>query len=438
MTRAPAALLAALLAGPAFAQHEEHGMPAEAETAHPDEAMAGMQPMPGQLPAEAMTGALGLYAMTREASGTAWQPDDSPHAGAHVTAGRWSLMAHAMLFGTYDRQSGPRGGEKALLSGMAMGTARRPLGPGILQLRASLSPDALTGRRGYPLLLASGETANGVDPLVDRQHPHDLFMELSASYALPLSDRSSLFVYAGLPGEPAFGPPAFMHRLPALDSPEAPISHHWLDSTHISFGVLTAGLVAGDFKAEASRFNGREPDQRRFDVETGPLDSTALRLTWNPAPSLSLQASWARLIAPEQLEPGPNQTRWSASALYSHPLGRRTRLATTLAWGRRRSDGHGNRDAFLLEGAVTRGPWTLFARGERTENDELGALGGHHGPAFQVGKVSLGALHDVRVAPHVRLGLGGLWAKSFVPAGLEPPYAGDRHGAMVFVRAAID
>jgi hypothetical protein len=423
MKRPLLASLAALLASPAFAQHEGHGMPAEPEAAEAE--------MPATVP---MTGALGPYAMTREASGTAWQPDASPHAGAHVSAGQWSLMGHVTLFGVYDWQGGPRGGEKAFVSGMAMGTARRPAGPGTLQLRAGLSPDSLMGRRGYPLLLAAGETADGVEPLVDRQHPHDLFMELSASYSLPLSERSSLYVYAGLPGEPAFGPPPFMHRQSALDSPEAPISHHWLDSTHISFGVLTAGLVVGDVKLEGSRFNGREPDQRRFNIETGPLDSTAFRLSWNPAPTLSLPASWAHLGAPEQLEPGRNQTRWSASALYNQPLGRRARWATTLAWGRRSSDGR-DLDAFLLESAVSRGGWTLFARAERAENDELGA---HHGPVNAVGKLSLGALRDFRAAPHLRLGVGGLWAFAFVPAGLEPSYAGDRRGAMLFLRVAID
>jgi hypothetical protein len=433
---AAGALVLALAASPALAQHEGHG-----GTTEPDPVRADDQPdgesLPPALPEEAMAGALGPYSTTREASGTAWQPETSPHSGVHVTAGRWSLMGHAMLFGVYDRQEGPRGGEKAFVSGMAMGMARRPVGPGTLQLRAGLSPDPLMGRRGFPLLLASGETADGVSPLVDRQHPHDLFVELSASYSLPLSEGMSLFSYAGLPGEPAFGPPPFMHRLSALDSPEAPISHHWLDSTHISFGVITAGLIAGDVKLEASRFNGREPDQHRFDIETGPLDSTALRLSWNPARTLSLQASWARLIDSEQLEPGEDQTRWSASALYNQPLGRRARLSATLAWGRRSKE-HGRLDAFLLEGALTRGRWTLFGRAERTENDELGAAGGHHGPAYRVGKVSLGALHDFRAAPHVRIAIGGLRAFNFVPAGLEPSYGGDRNGTMLFLRLRID
>ena len=429
---AAGALSLALAATPVNAQHEGHEMPTESEASDAEEAVAAEIPHPA-----ATTGALGPYSVTREASGTAWQPETSPHGAAHVTAGRWSLMAHASLFAAYDWQDGPRGGDKAFVSGMAMAMARRPLGPGTLQLRASLSPDPLMGRSGYPLLLAAGETANGRDPLVDRQHPHDLFMELSASYALRLSAGSSLFVYAGLPGEPAFGPPPFMHRLSAMASPEAPISHHWLDSTHISFGVVTAGLVAGDVKLEASRFNGREPDQHRFDIETGPLDSTALRVSWNPAASLSLQASWARLVGPEQLEPGERQTRWSASALYTRPLGQRARWSTTLAWGRR-SAGHDDLDAFMIESAATRGRWTLFARAERTETEELSGAGGHHGPVFAVGKVSLGALHEFRVAPHVRLGAGGLWAFNFVPGGLEAAYGGDRNGAMAFLRLTID
>jgi hypothetical protein len=160
-------------------------------------------------------------------------------------------------------------------------------------------------------------------------------------------------------------------------------------------------------------------------------------MSWNPTRTLSLQVSWARLVGPEQLEPGEEQTRWSASALYSRPLGRRARWATTLAWGRR-SGGHGHLDAFVLESAVARGPWALFGRAERTENDELGAMGGHHGPAFRVGKVSLGVLHDIRVAPHLRLAAGGLWAFNFLPSALEPSYAGDRDGAMVFLRVTID
>ena len=199
------------------------------------------------------TGALGPYLMSRDASGTAWQPDASAHGGLHLTSGKWTFMGHGVLNLVYDHQSGPRGDDKLFASGMLMGMARRPVGNGTLQFKAMLSPDPLMGKRGYPLLLASGETADGETRLVDRQHPHDFFMELSASVSQNIGNRSSVFLYAALPGEPAFGPPAFMHREAIMDSPEAPISHHWLDSTHISFGILTAGLVVDRFKLEVSR-----------------------------------------------------------------------------------------------------------------------------------------------------------------------------------------
>jgi hypothetical protein len=228
-----------------------------------------------------------------------------------------------------------------------------------------------------------------------------------------------------------------MHRMSIMDSPEAPISHHWLDSHHITFGVVSAGLILDRFKVEASRFNGREPDQHRYDIETGPLDSTSVRLSWNPIRTLSLQASWAHLVSPEQLEPGENQRRWSASAIHFKRIGENGWWSTTLAWGRR-SSGHRNLDAWVLESAVGLNGWTLFGRAERTENDELVFIAGHHGPAFQVGKISLGAVRDFGIADHVKLGVGGLFAFNFVPPVLETLYAGDPKGAMAFVRLKID
>ena len=384
-----------------------------------------------------MTGALGPYPMTRESSGTAWQPDASEHMGVMNQAGDWDLMAHGMLNLVFDRQSGRRGDDKAFASGMLMGMARRPLGDGIVQFRASLSPDPLMGKRGYPLLLASGETANGTDRLIDRQHPHDFFMELSASLSQNIGPKRSVFLYAALPGAPAFGPPAFMHREAILDSPEAPISHHWLDSTHISFGVLTGGLVVDRVKVEVSRFNGREPDQHRWNIETAPLDSTAVRLSWNPAAELSLQGSWGRFIDPEQLEPGVDQTRWSASALYAREIAPDWKLAATLAWGRKIVEGHGD-DAFALEASLKHRGWTLFGRGEMTENREL-IDEIDHGPAFRVGKISAGAVRDFRAAEHLSLGLGGLLAVNFVPGELAPLYGGGNPtGAMGFLRLKLD
>ncbi len=389
----------------------------------------------------AMPAALGPYAMAREASGTAWQPDSSDHGGLHLMSGAWTFMAHGKLDLVYSWQEQPRGDDKTFFAGMLMGMARRPIGDGTLQFKAMVSPDPLMGKRGYPLLLASGETADGVEPLVDRQHPHDFFMELSGSISQNIGPKSSVFFYAGLPGEPAFGPPAFMHRQSINASPEAPISHHWLDSTHITFGVLTAGLVHDNAKIELSRFNGREPDQHRWNIETGPLDSTSVRLSWNPTSNLAVQGSWAHLEDSEQLEPGVDQKRWSASGTYTRPM-KDGSWSTSLAWGRKTIDGD-SFDAFALESSLNWKDWTLFGRGEMTENNELVVEhddegDDHHGEAFRVGKISIGLLREFAIAPKLKLGLGGLYAFNFVPGEIEPVYGGDPNGAMAFVRLKLE
>lgn len=461
-----AAAIAAAAAFPVLAQHDHHqaasrvlGSRTESQparqppTAQPDHSLMGHEhmahssmdtmDMTGSTHAShVMSGALGFYPATREASGTAWQPDASAHDGLHAMHGRWMLMAHGVLDAVYDHQSGPRGDTDRFASGMLMGMARRPVGDGTLQLRAMLSPDPMMGTRGYPLLLATGETANGVDPLIDRQHPHDFFMELSTSLSHDLGPRSSVFIYGGLPGEPAFGPPAFMHREAIMDSPEAPISHHWLDSTHITMGVLTAGLVVDRAKLEVSRFNAREPDQHRWNIETGALDSTAVRASWNPVDTVALQASWGRFKDPEQLEPGVDQERWSASALYARELAPGWRIAGTLAWGRKSIEHDGERlndDAYAIEASLKHDRWTLFGRGESTGNRELVAAVAGHVAAYRVGKVSLGAVCDFRVAEHILLGAGGVFAVDFLPQGLRESYGGQHAlGAMGFVRLKLD
>jgi hypothetical protein len=400
---------------------------------------AAMPDMPGMDPQAMMQSPLGPYSMNRDASGTSWQPDASEHQGLHLMEGSWMVMIHGLLNGVYDQQNGPRGADKSFASGMFMVMAKRQLDDSTsLQLRAMLSPDPLMGPSGYPLLLATGETADGKTPLVDRQHPHDLFMELSASLSRKLSDQDSIFVYAGLPGEPAFGPPAFMHRTSVMDSPEAPISHHWLDSTHISFGVVTLGAVHGDWKLEASAYNGREPDQHRYDIETGALDSTAVRLSWNPTANWALQASWADEISPEQLEPGVDQHKVSASAIYTIPFGDHGWWSSTAAWGRRSSEGT-DLDAWVLESALKpNAAWTIFSRAERVDNDELTpAVDGHHGPIFTVGKVSLGAIHDWPVSQHLTFGIGALYAWNFLPGALDAAYGDDPSGTMAFVRLKL-
>jgi hypothetical protein len=391
----------------------------------------------------AMPSALGSYPMSRDASGTAWQPDAASHGGLHFALPdpNWSAMVHATLEGVYSSQGGPRGDDKVFGAGMIMGSLRGAVSDsGTVQLRAMVSPDPLMGKSGYPLLLAAGETADGVEPLVDRQHPHDFFMELSASYSHKLSDTDSVFVYAGLPGEPAFGPPAFMHRPAAMASPEAPITHHWIDSTHITFGVITAGWVHDTFKLEASRFRGREPDEDRYDIETGALDSTAVRLSWNPTQNWALQASWADVTSPEQLEPDVDATKYSASALYTGEF-EGGEVSFTGAFARKESSEDVTLDAWLGEASYRpgKGPWTIFSRFEAIETDELGDhVGhGHHGPVENVMRVSLGASHDFRLSESVVLALGGSLTQNWTEGSLSPLYDGDPVGAMAFVRLKI-
>ncbi|HYD87965.1 MAG TPA: hypothetical protein VEA80_10850 [Vitreimonas sp.] len=435
---APAALF--LMASPALAQdphagHEGHAPAQQTDSEHQHRTAPQTQDDHAGHDMSAMTGAYGPYPMGRDASGTAWQPDVSSHGGVHAQADEWMLMGHVLLNGVYAWQEGPRGDEKRFVAGMIMGAARRDFSAGALNLRAMLSPDPFMGASGYPLLLAAGETANGVDPLVDRQHPHDLFMELSASYAHRIGPDSSVFIYGGLPGEPAFGPPAFMHRMAAMDSPEAPITHHWFDSTHITFGVVTLGYVRGDWKFEASQFRGREPDEERYDIETGELDSTALRLSWNPTDNLSLQTSWADVESPEALHPDDDEERWSASGIYTRALGDAAWWSTTLAYSNKeRSDGV-SLEAWLAEAALhPNDRWTFFARGEAIETDELGA---HHGPVEDVARLSLGAIRDFRINEHAVFGVGALAQQHWVSDALEPSYDGDPQGAMAFVRLKI-
>jgi hypothetical protein len=227
-----------------------------------------------------------------------------------------------------------------------------------------------------------------------------------------------------------------MHRASTTDSPEAPISHHWLDSTHITMGVLTAGFVHDAWKIEASAFKGREPDQHRWDIEAPRLDSAAVRLSWNPTARLALQASWAYQKSPEQLAPRQNDRRLSASAIYTRPIGAHGWWSTTAAWGVRDMGAGVRLNAFVLESAVAPDDaWTIFARAESVQNDELA---GANGPTYTVSKISLGAIHDWRVAAHLKLGLGALYAFDFIPAPLGAAYGADPHGVMAFLRAMID
>lgn len=387
----------------------------------------------------AMRGFLGPYSITRESSGTSWQPDIAPHTGIHRQYGDWTTMWHALVNFTSDRQGGPRGGDKTFVSGMVMGMAQREVGEHTFGLRAMLSPEPFMGANGYPLLLATGETADGRNHLVDRQHPHELFMELAAIYSRRISANSSVFLYAGLPGEPALGPPAFMHRVSGMDIPEAPISHHWLDSTHITFGVVTAGVVLDRWKLEASAFRGREPDRYRYDIEAPKLDSYSARLTWNPIQTLSMQVSWGRLHSPEQLAPDLNEDRVTASATYVRPFGNENLWSNTVAWGRKMLRPGDTLDGFLFESALNfKKTYTIFVRAERVAENELTEdVPGLAGSKFTVNKISFGGIYDFPVMDQVKFGVGGLISKYTLPSDLKPLYGNDPTSFMLFARLKV-
>jgi hypothetical protein len=318
--------------------------------------------------------------------------------------------------------------------------ATRPAGAGRLGLRAMFSAEPWTiGEEGYPLLLQTGETADGRTPLVDRQHPHDLFMELAATYSRPLGEDGSVFVYLGLPGEPALGPPAFVHRFSGWENPEAPLSHHWLDSTHITYGVATLGWVRGPWKLEGSLFTGREPDEDRTDIEEPKMDSWSLRASWQPSPTWSLQASHGHLQSPEQLSPEVDVDRTTISAIHSRPLPTGT-WQTTFAWGRNARDPGATTDAFLLESAVAHNRHTLFARAERLENDELLAHPGDEhfeDQVFQVGKLTLGYLDEVWTEGPWKAGVGAVASMALVPDELEAAYGDAPLSWMIFLRSRL-
>jgi hypothetical protein len=432
-------LLALLSAAPAVAQpalaqedHAGHAMTPAADHATMDHAAMGHGAMGhGAMDHGAMHGLLGGYAMSREASGTSWQPQAAPHDAIHLSADDWAMMLHGRVTAVADSQSGPRGDSQIFSSSMVMGMATRDLGNGdTLGLKAMLSGDPFMGRRGYPLLLAAGETADGISHLVDRQHPHDLLMELAATYSKPLSASDSLFLYAGYPGEPALGPSAYMHRASAVDNPATPLSHHWLDSTHITFGVVTAGWVHDRWKLEVSQFTGREPDQHRFNFDKARFDSSSARISFNPTEHWSLQVSAGWLKSPEGLEPDENERRLTASASYYRQFDFGAVAATLAVGNKHMSDGH-DTSAFLLEAQYKPDDaWTVFTRAESIRSAELIP---EPGPR-SAGQATLGLTHDWRLSDNWKFGVGALHAFAFAPGSRIAPYGDSPRGTMGFVR----
>ena len=375
----------------------------------------------------------------RESSGSAWQPAATPMIGVHAVVGDWMLMGHANVFAQFLYESGDihRTSHQAGSINWFMGMARRSAGRGRLGLRAMLSAEPWTiGGCGYPDLLATGEVCDG-DTIHDLQHPHDLFMELAADYDRPIARSLRVHAYAALVGEPALGPPGFPHRPSAMPNPIAPIAHHWLDATHIAFGVVTAGVSGAQWRFEASAFNGREPDDQRWGLEFAPLDSVSARIAITPSDRWALQVSAGHLRESEAglgSQPRQDVDRATASAMYSRPLIDGGMWANTVAYGV-------NHEA----GAISEGLLEQATHAVMAESSLRSARGRHHWfgrlevvgkPAhdlhvheyitrvFTVGKAQVGYLHQFPIIKGWAPGVGGHLNISILPALLAPRYNG--------------
>ncbi len=382
----------------------------------------------------AMMMAMAGVSDTQIGSGTGWQPSSTPMHAIHFKSGKWSMMAHYNAFLSYDNQGGPRGADQINSTNWVMLMASRSAAHDQLQLRAMLSLEPLTtSLRGYPLLLQSGESYGG-KPLIDRQHPHDLFMELSAKYTHPLTKDSAVYLYAAPAGEPALGPTAYPHRETAMNFPAAPISHHWQDSTHVDFGVLTIGAWKGRAQLETSWFTGREPDQNRYDLSPMHLDSHSVRFTYNPCTHWSLQASYGYLHSPEALHPEEDLHRTTVSGQYYGALKHGGGLGGTIVWGRNNSAGI-NTDSILLETSLQLPHrHNLFARYEFVNKlgDDLGLTPGLG--KFGVGEGTLGYMYDLPASRGVQPGVGGAVTLYNYGSALKPIYGNSPVSYWLFFR----
>jgi len=315
--------------------------------------------------------ALACAAIMSVASRAYGQSDDPQHhmdMNMSMPAAGWQLMQDGIVFVEFNRQGGSRGGSELVAPNWWMGAATRETSRGRLTFTGMLSLDPATvGKDGYREIFQAGEALNG-RPLIDRQHPHDLFMQLAAIWRMPIAASTGLTFAGGPVGEPALGPVAFMHRASAADNPAAPLGHHTFDSSHIAFGVVTAAIDHGPWVVEGSLFNGREPDENRWDFDFARLDSVSARVWYRPARDWEIQASSGRLVNPEQLEPG-NVVRSTASASWTRTEGAAI-ASVTAAYGRNDSD-HGARQAFFLEGARHTASNTLYTRFETLQVDTV-------------------------------------------------------------------
>ncbi len=385
-----------------------------------------------------MHGFYGKYPMARETTGTSWQPDSSPLEGVHAMAGDWIFMLHGFCDGIINMQGGSRGNDMTYSTNMLMFMMQHPFAGGTWGARSMISLEPTLGRDGYPLLLQTGETANGQTHLIDRQHPHDCVMELATTYSYSFENASSFFFYFGIPGEPALGPTPFMHRFSGETIPDAPITHHWLDSTHITYGVITFGYIKDGIKIENSFFRGREPDQFRWNIETPRMDSYSLRFTINPTKDMSIQASYGHLASPEQLSPDMDVDRLTASATYNKNFQNVT-WQTTLCYGQNWNHPGRSLPGFLAEStALFYERLFLFTRGEFVYKDELFQHDEQFdGEVFAVGKVSGGLLYDFFKTAELRIGIGYSASLSFYPDSIDFAYGDAPWSHIIFARIRI-
>ncbi len=353
--------------------------------------------------------------MTRNGSGTAWLPDNSPMYGYMFHSKKWMYMLHGNAFIRYNKQDllekGSRGDSQFDAPNMVMLMGQRRVGHrGLLHFNTMFSLDPITvGGSGYPLLFQTGEAYKG-QPLVDRQHPHDLVSELSVSYAHALSPKSDLFVYLGYPGEPAIGPAAYVHRPSGFFNPDAPLSHHWVDATHITFGVATLGFRYGQFKVEASSFTGREPGENRYSFDKPRFDSYSGRLSFNPSEKWAMQVSKAFIKEPEELHPGEDVNRTTASVTYSARGFGETFTNFTALWGMNKVKGHHGEHAALLEGSHAVRRTTVYGRYEwvqkSVEELNLDESQFGHDVLFPVHALTAGASYDILTLGQTKFALG--------------------------------
>lgn len=366
-------------------------------------------------------------------SGTAWQPASVPGHAWMISRGGWDLMAHGVVFLTYNQQGGPRGAGKAESVNWLMFMEQHKLGKGTLLFREMFSAESLTSPHpGFPQIFQTGETYHGA-PLVDHQHPHNVFAELSAYYSLPIANSVSWELYGGPSAEPALGPVVYMHRASAAELPAAPLGHHLQDSTHTSFGVVTTGVVVSRVKIEGSVFNGREPNEERWSIQLAALDSWSARASVVLSRNWVVQYSFGNLSRPEALEPG-NEKRQSASVEYNRPL-REGNWATTVVWGRKRKEETATiLNSYLVESTVNflRRNYA-YSRLELVDKDELFPLAGVH-PAYRIGGYTFGGVRDLLQSRAWQLGLGADLTFYSKPAVLASAYGANPLSFRVFLR----